>query len=174
MSTVKLEPHVDDEGTVVEGLEEYCNRIERLLPNIPRNVIGQWFYEHQDSYLRYEWLDYSSLRVNLKEFTVPELTLDCFRKEPYVDLFLENLYSGRADERTIKIEAYVRKNLTWPVPPIVLFNKAGKIKFPDSVLCNKPYHILEGRHRFAVLLFLNSYMKIATSHKAWVIESNQS
>ena len=169
-----FEPHLDDRGTVVEGLEEYCNRIGNELSNIPKNVMGQWFYEHPDSYLRYDWLNYSRLRFNLEEFTIPELTLECFSKEPYVELFYENLNFGRADECTIKIETYVRENLTWPVPPIVLLNKKSRLSFPDSVLCDSPYHLLEGRHRFAVLLFLSASMKLAVSHKVWVAVSNQS
>jgi hypothetical protein len=167
-----LEPMFDDEGKVIEDIELYCKRTRDLLPNLPNQVIKQWLYEHPESWSRYSWLIFSILHFDLTEVEWNTLNLDCFKNEPYVQLHLARLIENRSDERAKIIKTYFSRTGTWPVPPIVLSNHDGKIKYPDGMECSRPYHLIEGRHRFAVLFYLDSIAFNYGPHKIWLASMN--
>ncbi|HLF66788.1 MAG TPA: hypothetical protein VI522_04150, partial [Gammaproteobacteria bacterium] len=47
---------------VNEGKESYVSRIASLVPNIPKDILIQWFYDHYNCVKqRYSWLDVSTM-----------------------------------------------------------------------------------------------------------------
>ncbi|HZF11529.1 MAG TPA: hypothetical protein VFE33_22295 [Thermoanaerobaculia bacterium] len=162
-----LTVRVNDHEEAVESPCGYAQRLQRLLPNFPRDVIVQWFFEHRLTILQDSWLPYRNLCFKKIELLNSELSRSDFSTDPLVEYYEERITAGNPDERLARIHQFFVQNKTWPVPPLVLYNPGNTVVAPQGMQCDSPYHLLEGRHRLAVLRTLRS-AQLNESHTLWL------
>lgn len=165
-----LAPKLDDLENPVESSSEYAGRVQKELPNFPDSVITQWFYEHPQCIEEYAWLDFSSVQFQLVTVGPQELGLPCLLDNKIIMQYRDHFLKGTESRRMSRLAAYIEKNGTWPVPPIVLDNAAGDFVSSWGFRYSMPYDLLEGHHRMAVLYALNKH--VYGDHRVWLLQNS--
>jgi len=165
--TEALAVRVNDREEPVESPGMYAQRLQRSLPNFPCDVIIQWFFEHRQTIHQNSWLSYRNLRFKKIELLSSELSRPELSTDPLVEHFEEQINARNPDERLARIHQFFVQNKTWPVPPIVLYNPGNTVVTPYGLQLDSPYHLLEGRHRLAVLRTLRGD-QLNQSHTLWL------
>lgn len=165
-----LAVRVDDLEQPVESQAEYVARFQKTLPNVPPDVISQWFYDHRQAIFQNSWLPLSQLRFHLAEVTLEEVTQPAFADNQIVAQYRSHFENENTSCRMGRIAEFVKSGGTWPMPPIALANPQDKIVSPWGMKCDSPYHLLEGHHRFAVLLAGSNASALLPIHKIWVAQ----
>lgn len=153
----------------LETPEEYCARIRAVLPNLPDEVITQWFYEHAGTLEMHMWLHYSSIQVSLKQVSLSQLMHRCLSEHPTVTQYQAHYHENNTSQRMAKLGEYMQENGTWPIPPIILANSENNIRTSWGLQCDAPFHLLEGHHRFAVFYAFAAKGAVNETHKVWLI-----
>ena len=159
---------VDSDEQPIESKIEYVDRFQNKYPNLPDEVISQWFYDQRLSIHENSWLPYGLLKFSLVELTSLEVSMPCFSENQTIDQYRIHFENENSSPRMCRLSEYISENLTWPVPPIVLENIDADIITPWGMECDSPFHLLEGHHRFAVLLAYKSKIELKPTHKVWV------
>lgn len=163
-----IEPFRDDLGNPTESPSIYAARVQRLLPNFPEQVLAQWFQDHSGVIEAHSGLDYCSLRFQLASIGPTELQLPCLAENPtvvqYRDYFLQGLYSDRMK----RLSDFIEEHHTWPIPPLVFDNPDGRFVASWGLKYSRPYDLLEGHHRMAVLYALGKHTQ--RSHQVWLVQ----
>ena len=162
-------PRLDDSGNVTEEQGVHRQRVRRLLPNFPDEVLGQWVYEHWINVGQYDWLNFSSLKFEAATWTTEEILKSGATDDPFVSLYRNQLESSVLDRRTKRIAKYMRIHGTWPVKPLLLANPRGALCWPGGEALGGPFHLMEGRHRVGVLAALSARGKLAPCHGVWCV-----
>lgn len=79
------EPKVNNIGEYLESVDEYFLRMRSVLPNFPKEVLIQWFYEHWNDIDNFAWLNFEKLNFECARWSASEI-----------------LSSGTADHEVIK------------------------------------------------------------------------
>ena len=160
-------PFLDDAGHVVEERSAHFQRVSRLLPNFPENVLGQWIYEHWNDVGRFDWINFPRLEFRTESWTTEQIKSCGAATHPFVELHRRHFETGEGGRRTNRIARYMQQHGTWPVPPLFVENQAGSIKYPDGGLFCKPFHPIEGQHRVGVFMSLAQSGKLRSHHAIW-------
>jgi hypothetical protein len=169
-------PALDPSGKPIETALEYVQRMQdSLLPNMPPNVLENWFYRHFANLRDYAWLDYSTLQFNQEpvEWVTDEVpiqncgVLDVI--ERYATAFERRSGSYYNLFHNPWLENYMEEHGTWPQPVIFFDNYDGLIpQYDESVPIGKPYHLLEGHRRLAYFWILKRRNALIDRHQVWV------
>ncbi|HBH87552.1 MAG TPA: hypothetical protein DDY17_08140 [Syntrophaceae bacterium] len=171
MSDLPLEPVFNYETYELEDKNKYLDRTLRLLPNFPKDVITQWFYDHPQQVHDHEWLEYKKLKFELITLGTDQIPVTDLGNTGAVEAYRYNYFViGNTSSRREKLESYFQEHGTWPVPPIFLKNKDGNLKYPFGFPCGKPLHLLEGHNRMAFFIEYKSLNKISNSHLVYITE----
>ncbi|POA61146.1 hypothetical protein [Pseudomonas sp. GW531-R1] len=162
-----LEPRLNELDDPIETSSDYARRVQELLPNFPEPVITQWFYDHHQCIGEHAWLDYPSLGFKLVKFGAEFLNLRCLRDHETVVQYRDYFLQGTDSARMNRLAAYIKEKGTWPVPPIIFDNVDGDFVSPWGLRYSKPYDLLEGHHRMAVLYALGKHKQ--GTHQIWLL-----
>lgn len=164
-----IRPQLNENGLPSESESDYAARVQSYLPDFPRAIIIQWFYDHPQCIDQYSWLDYQSLQFTLTKFGNEKLTLPCLACNETVVQYRDHFLNGDNSRRMKRIADYIRTEGTWPLPPIILDNPNSKLTAPNGLRYAHPYDLLEGNHRMAVLYALIPKGLVHSSHNVWLV-----
>ena len=125
-------PFVDDAGEVIEERGAHCRRVRPLLPNFPDDVLSQWIYEHWSDVGRFDWLNFPSLRFHAESWSTEQDRQCGAATHEFVQLHRKHFEAGQGGKRTDRIATYMRKHGTWPVPPLLVQNESGVLRYPGG------------------------------------------
>src|SRR3989304_2895075 len=103
-------PYLDDSNNSVESSEQYCDRIQKLLPNFPKEVLKQWFFEHWGQIDDYAWLEFSSLRFKQETWLTDMVLNSGIKNNPSVQIDLKHYKDGNHYPRQMSIVDYLHLN----------------------------------------------------------------
>jgi len=156
---------------VEEKKRVYIRRIGPLVPNIPPQILGQWFYDHFDSVLqRYSWINIPKMIFSLEIWDKGRILRDVRPWNPdAVESWAKQFMSG-SEPYTSPLVNYMREKNTWPIPPIVLDNY-NNLRMPDGHKISR-YDLIEGHHRFAYFkgLMLSKHLCVPSEHDLWILK----
>jgi hypothetical protein len=170
----RLRPLLDAAEFPAESPDEYVARVGPLLPNMPADVLQQWFYEHWIQFeADYGWLGFTSLTFELAELATDQV--------PEADFGHEELLVSRTGfferkspftPRMERVWRYMSEHGTWPRPVIVLENSRGSVPFPFGGGHGRPYHLIEGHNRVSCFrAFRRQGRHLAARHHMWLVRS---
>jgi hypothetical protein len=158
---------MDEYDNLLESSEEYAARVKAVVPNMPDDVIDQWFYSHPTAIDSWTWLRLSSVWFTLEEWATADVpALD--REDGSVHTYRYHLDRTGPSPRMSRLIDYFAENQTWPRCPIMLENFGGQHVRPDGWKCRVPYQLLEGHHRLAVFSLYRDRGELAERHRIWV------
>jgi hypothetical protein len=143
---------------VKESFEFYKGRVSSLASNIPDCVLKNWIYRHYSC----EVSDYSFLNFNKMQFTKEKWSKEDIYHliKSYNDSWINNLgYQLYRRNNMSWLQDYMLKNMTWPVPIVVLENKEAFYRNDRDMKLGAPFHLLEGHLR------LNYFREIYRTEK---------
>jgi len=154
-----------------EDIGLYLERALKHLPNFPKEVIIQWFYDHPQQIDEHKWLGYEKLKFELLKWKTDEVPITDFGNTDAVETYMYNYFErGISTSRRDRIESYFNEHGTWPVPPIFLENLNGDLEYPHGFPCGKPYHLLEGHNRMAFFIKYKKLKKLSETHLVYIAE----
>jgi len=143
----------------LETANEYYGRVKKFLPNIPEEVLKQFFYKHSILDIGdYAWLDYRALK---------------FFKERWTSSFIINKSGIKNNDKVItNKENHFELGYR---APILLCNPENNIVSPNGYKYTSPYHPLDGNNRLAIFLSLyeNGQIESDKKHLIWVVKSRK-
>ena len=160
----------------LETPNKYYERVKILLPNIPEEVLKQFFYKHSILDIGdYAWLDYRTLKFFKERWTSSFIITEAgIKNNDKVIINKENhLELGYLTPRTESIRGHLLKYHTWPGTPILLYNHEDNIVSPSGYKYTSPYHPIDGNNRLAIFLSLyeNGQIKSDRKHLVWVVKT---
>lgn len=165
-----LAVRVNDFEEPLESAVDYSARFRKTLPHFPHEIISQWFYEHRQAIYQNSWLPLSRFRFRLEEFSLAAVSQSAFSENPIIAQYRVHFENENTSRRMGRIAEFILNHGTWPCAPIALANPEGTFASPWGMRCDSPYHLLEGHHRFAVLLARTNANGVAPCHKIWVAQ----
>ncbi|NWE69078.1 hypothetical protein HX857_10200 [Pseudomonas gingeri] len=168
LDLASLGPRLDELEDPIESTSDYARRVQEQLPNFPEPVIIQWFYDHPQCVDEHAWLDYPSLRFQLVTVGPETLDLSCLHDHETVVQYRDYFLKGTDSRRMCRLAAYIEKEGTWPVPPIIFDNADGGFVTPWGLHYSTPYDLLEGHHRMAVFYALGKHKR--GTHQMWLLQ----
>ncbi|MFY0639788.1 MAG: hypothetical protein JXR16_02000 [Bermanella sp.] len=142
-----------------ESSTNYIKRIRRLLPNLPKEVVRTWLYDHNACIEDFIELPIEFFNIHKKQISRSHIeTYEVQRNSP-VDKNLEQLNDRDYQLRVMtdpeapmkRILEYLTEHKKWPGRPIILHTKS----LPEGYLLRgyepaRPLEVLEGFRRFSV------------------------
>lgn len=162
-----IEPYRGELEEPTEPPNAYAARVREVLPNFPESVIAQWFQDHHGIIPQYAWLDYPRLSFRLASFDLRELALPGLAEHPTVVQYRDYFVKGVDSLRLRRLAEFMRDRGTWPVPPILVDTSERQIESPWGLKYSRPYDVLEGHHRMAVLYGLQ--LHVTGEHAVWLV-----
>ena len=162
----------------LETANEYYGRVKKLLPNIPEEVLKEFFYKHSllDIY-DYDCLGYITLKFFKESWTSSFIITESgIKNNDKVIIDKENHFDlGYLTPRTESIRDHLLKYHTWPWAPILLYNPENNIASPSGYKYTSPYHPIDGNNRLAIFLSLyeNGQIKNDKKHLVWVVRTRE-
>lgn len=141
-----------------------------LLPHFPPDVLVQWFYDHWGQIDGYSWLDYRRLRFREEHWPTAAIPFSTENGDTAYEGYARYFRGQRDSPRMNRLAEYIASAGTWPVAPIFLWNGSGEYVFPNGYRCVRPYHLLEGSHRVAVMSVLKDERPLRDRHRVWIAE----
>lgn len=174
----KYLPQRSKSDEYLENANEYYRRAKTLLPNIPEEVLKQFFYKHSILDIGdYAWLDYRTLKFFMESWTSSFIITESgIKNNNNVIIDKENHFElGFLTPRTESIKDYLLKYHTWPGAPILLYNPENNIASPSGYIYTSPYHPIDGNNRLAIFLSLyeNGQIKNDKKHLVWVVKTRE-
>lgn len=163
-----IEPRRGEFEEPLETPAVYALRVQRLLPNFPEPVLAQWFLEHHGVIQQHAGLDYPSLRFQLATFGPSELSMPCLAEHPTVVQYRDYFLKGDKSRRMGSLAQYIGEHHTWPIAPLVFENPDGRFVASWGLKYSRPYDLLEGHHRMAVLYALGKHTQ--GNHNVWLVQ----
>ena len=171
MDSSILSPIYNYDTYELEDKVLYLERIFKLLPNFPKEVIIQWFYGHPQQAHEHAWLNYQNLKFELTTWKTEEVPICNYGNTDAVETYSYNYFKkGNMSNRREKLEQYFQANGTWPIAPIFLKNEFGNLKYPHGFPCGKPFHLLDGHNRMAFFLEYKRLKKLSQAHFVYIAE----
>jgi hypothetical protein len=164
----RYRPKLGAGTTYAETSEEYCERMNELLPRFPAPVLTQWFYEHWGDIDRYAWLNYGRLGFQKVSWTTTAVMSSGLRENHSVQVDMRHFEEGVTNPRIERIAAHFKAHGTWPVPPVLLANPDADVVRPDGFRLTSPYHLLEGHHRAGLFCSFFGRGVLGPDHEVWV------
>ena len=174
----KYLPKRSESDEPLETPDEYYKRVKMFLPNIPEEVLKEFFYKHWELDIEdHAWLDYKTLSFFKESWTSSFI----YRKSGVINnervlVDKENHFeSGYLTPRTESIRDYLLKYHTWPGTPILLYNPENNMLSPSGYKYTSPYHPIDGNNRLAIFLSLyeNGQIKNDKKHLVWVVRTRE-
>lgn len=162
------EPKTNMIGECIESPDGYFLRIKNILPNFPREVLIQWFYEHWNDIDNFAWLGFEKLNFDCVEWSVSELLASGIKDNEVIETYKHNFLNGSCSDRMKSLSSYFKRYGTWPIAPLLLKNLDNNISYPNGLACNSPYHPIEGYHRFAILFANITNASQQKRHQIWL------
>jgi hypothetical protein len=168
---LKFDPFRDKHGFVIEPPESYAERIAKMLPSWPQEVIIEWLHRHNSACSRYESLgfeNFSFSKVLWPLNSIPDRS--AFWDPKFCDNFKD--IERRATQAAFPdwLAQYMLKNGTWNTPPIFLENEGNKTLIGAVTHLKSPFHLLEGHRRVSFLNGLREIGKANAEHYVWVVK----
>ncbi|MGL5780685.1 hypothetical protein [Cetobacterium sp.] len=151
-----------------EKFEEYFQRIHKLLPNWPEEVVKEWLYRHNNQIEDYFYLGFHNFKFSLEKWENKKIMkLINSHKMDYV---IDPLGLQILDKPYSFLQKYIHENGTWPSPIIVLKN-GNDIISDNKEFLGKPYHLLEGHLRLGYIrnLYKNN-KKLKKEHLVYIVK----
>ncbi|MGY3571627.1 hypothetical protein [Vibrio paucivorans] len=171
---VPVVQHIND--FTLESFKSYYSRWPKNLRNIPKNIVEQWVYRHNETFLEM----WSELRPHKwsfqrKNFSVKEclgITHLPREIEHYEDV--GNRYIRQVNDRDF-LSNYMLQHGKFP-QPIIVARGASAILHPKGAHLNEfmtDNQLIEGHRRLGLLraMFKNE-MKLKSKQKVWVMRIN--
>lgn len=179
MNSSKLKRRNDPQDNWLETEDEYIDRVKKLLPNFPEEVIEIWFCEHNSQVEGFAKYPLEKLKFELTIFSTNDLPLENNGADFKVAKNIEQLRNSKYQKNMKsnnwpmqRIKDYIFDNGTWPRPIIMLDNKDYLYPEHEGYPSGRPYHLMEGYRRVAVLKFYRNDANLNAIHKAWVCRAN--
>ena len=116
-------PNRSPSGDIEESSDDYCERMQLILPNIPSEICANWFYKHHRIDINnYAWINYPTVRFQKEKWLTEEVINSRISKNDTVKINKSHYESGFKELRAKRIENYLKKYQTWPEQPILLYN----------------------------------------------------
>jgi len=153
----------------LEAFDEYYERVKNLLPNFPKAVLKQWLFDHFESVInRYAWLRLEQLSFRQESWDTERIINEI---KAWNELAVESWKSAfyrNPDFQIDPLVTFMRRNGTWPVPPILLDNKHG-LRMPEQSVIAR-WELIEGHHRLAYLraLYESTPSNLEKQHSLWI------
>ncbi len=160
-----------------ESFQDYLIRIREndAFNHVPDEVLEQWMYPHFNQSFTIK--HYSAINFYKVKFNLVELTTNQVKKFTILNKFasyveLKSKYKNFESFPYLKPKDlnYWKNNKTWTTPPIVI----KPIDFPELETTNlkveKNYHLIEGHSRLSYFKSINSFAKLANTHKVFLIK----
>lgn len=146
--------------------DEFCETAKKVLPNFPEDVLSQWPYENYPFFL-----DFANQGMKYDEFTFKKESWNLGRILEIQDpsKYFENGIGHFIIDNVFEtdLSRYMREYRTWP-RPIIVFDTI-RSKTDGTYPFEKPYHLLEGHMRFALLKhMIQVKWDIPNIHIVWV------
>ena len=164
----RYRPRLTAHDEYAESRVQYCERMARLLPNFPAEVLTQWFYEHWADIDRYAWLEFQRLVFERTNWSTWQVLASGVKENQSVGIDQRHYETGVRGPRIERIVEFLESSGTWPVAPVFLENIAGDVAQPDVLRLTAPYHLLEGHHRVALLCVFATRNAVVARHEVWV------
>ena len=156
-----------------ESAEQHAARIATVLPNFPAAVSKQWIVDHEEVVESYGWLGFGGLRFSLETWSTEDiLARVSSSNELFVEQWRERLVLNHG-VRESRLGAYMIRNGTWPVPPLVLDNQ-NALQRPDGVVLPR-WALIEGHHRLGFLrgLHEDEELQVSPTHDVYVVTATE-
>jgi len=164
----RYRPKLTSTDQYAESADEYCERIQHLLPRFPTEVLTQWFYEHWAQIDDYAWLGFRRLQFDRILWTSEEVMCSGIKDDQSVQVDHRHYENGVTGQRIERIASHFRSHGTWPVAPVFLANPGADIVRPDGLNLTSPYHLLEGHHRAGLFWSFLDQGVLRIEHEVWV------
>lgn len=151
-----------------ETADEYCARMQDLLPRFPADVLKQWFYDHWSDIDNYAWLDFTRLGFTKHRWQSQEVMGSGIQDNESIRIDHQHYEAGLIHFHGDRMVDYFRSHGTWPVSPVFLANPSADIVRPDGFELTAPYHLLEGHHRAGYFWSFFESNALQHVHKVWV------
>lgn len=151
-----------------EKFKEYFQRIHKLLPNWPEEVVKEWLYRHNNQIEDYFYLGFHNFKFSLERWE-NEKIVEAINSHK-MDYVIDPLGLQILDKPYSFLQKYIHKNGTWPSPIIVLKTEDEMI-LGSKELLGKPYHLLEGHLRLGYIrnLYKNN-KKLKKEHLVYIVK----
>lgn len=151
-----------------EKFKEYFQRIHKLLPNWPEEVVKEWLYRHNNQIEDYFFLEFDKFKFSLEKWGNEKIMklINSYK----MDYVIDSLGLQILDRPYSFLQKYIYKNGTWPSPIIVLKNE-DDIIVGNKELLGKPYHLLEGHLRLGYIrnLYKNN-KQLKKEHLVYIVK----
>lgn len=160
-----------------ELFTDYLVRIRKnnAFNHIPDEVLEQWMHPHFNQSFTIK--HYSSINFYEVKFYLVQLTTNQVKKFTILNKFasyveLKSKYNSFESFPFLKPRElnYWKNNKTWATPPIVI----KPIDFPElettNIKVKKNHHLIEGHRRLSYFKSINSFTKLANTHKVFLIK----
>ena len=172
MIPIKVNPDFEPEETLESYLEMWPDKLD----NIPKCVIEQWCYRHNEIFIE-SWEKYhpENWTFELVDFVNNEIMqIDHLDGElDHYDYVGEKFISQPSTRGFLA--NYMLENGTFPQPIIVAVD-GGNIEHPRShpgEHMKEPYHLIEGHNRLGILrTMIRKKIETSQSHKIWLMRFN--
>lgn len=149
-----------------EPFESWFARVKSQVPHLPRCVAESWVHRNWES-SEYDWLPLQCLRFERHMWSVQQVLGVTEGVEPdWARPWSQGLASGDWAHAPTWLGRYMLENRTWPVPIIVLDNRAG-FSGPDGEPLAR-HHLLEGHMRYAYFHHLVRSGDVLSKHAVWL------
>ncbi|MCD4782180.1 MAG: hypothetical protein K8S27_16770 [Candidatus Omnitrophica bacterium] len=158
----------------LENEKEYCEKMKKILPNFPEEVLLQWFYRHcRQDIDDYAWLDYPTLQFEKEKWNSGKISLSGIQKNEKVQINKAHFESGIKAKHTDDIKKHFEEQFTWPIAPILLYNPDNNMSLLNGYRLTSPYHPLDGNHRLGIFIsfFENSIISKERMHFVWIAKT---
>lgn len=159
-----------------ESFQDYLIRIRKnnAFNHIPDEVLEQWMYPHFNQSFTIK--NYSSINFYEVRFSLVELTTNQINKltilnkfSSYVDMKSKHKSFESFSYLNPRDLNYWKNNKTWATPPIII----KPVDFPEldntNIKTKKNHHLIEGHNRLGYFKSINSFSKLADTHKVFLI-----
>jgi len=163
-------PIRDSAGSKEEPLDSYLSRIKKILPNIPDDVLEQWFFDNPQVINDWDWLDYRSCKFEKGIITNDELDRLDFA-ETSVPVLIENNRTMGFSAHMQKIAKYFAQYGTWPRPVIFLASIKATTNPPEWLKGRALPYLVEGHRRVAAYFLLKQQSYLKNRHQIWDIHA---
>ena len=160
----------------IENEKEYCERMQEILPNFPKEVLLQWFYRHcRQDIDDYAWLDYPTLQFGKEKWSSEKVIISGIKENDRVQINKMHFETRVKARHTDYLESHFYQHHTWPIAPILLHNPNNNMALPSGYKCTNPYHPLDGNHRLGIFisLFEKSIINKGKMHFIWIAKTNK-
>ncbi|MBA1250204.1 MULTISPECIES: hypothetical protein [Pseudomonas] len=165
----EFQPRLDRYDQYLESPESYFKRIQHLIPGLDCDVVDQWLYEHWQQHEQFRWLNFKQIYSTRETWTLTEILESGLQDHPVIQQYKDFYANGGYSPRLRRIATFFELNRTWPKAPIILENLSGKLTLPNYMALERPFHLLEGHHRFAVFSTYAERGQLAPNHDVWII-----